>query len=82
MKKLFSFLALLATSATALANVVKMDLSEALRVHMIEVAASTTGQKYYQRALHLKINNKRGSTIQLTVNQGAIFQPAEKGYQP
>lgn len=82
MKKLFSFLALLATSATALANVVKMDLSEALRVHMIEVAASTTGQKYYQRALHLKLNNKSGSTIQLTVNQGAIFQPAEKGYQP
>lgn len=82
MKKLFFFLVLLTASAAAFANVVKMDLSEALRVHMVQVEANTTGQKYYQRALHLKLNNKSGSTIQLTVNQGAIFKPGDATYQP
>ncbi len=64
------------------ANIVKMDLSEAVKVHMVQAEAIATGQSYKARGLRVKLVNKSGSTIQLKVNQGVVFKPADAAFQP
>ncbi|MCD6062544.1 MAG: hypothetical protein K0R82_455 [Flavipsychrobacter sp.] len=82
MKKLLLLLLSLTAVSDTFANVVKMDLSEAIKVHMIQAEAVATGQSYKARGLHVKLLNKSGSTIQLKINQGVIFAPADATMQP
>ncbi|RYD58564.1 MAG: hypothetical protein EOP56_02975 [Sphingobacteriales bacterium] len=82
MRKILLAFVLITGSLPSFANTVLMTLSEAIKVNMVEVSGAATGQNYRSRALRLKAVNKSGSIIQLKINQGAIFNPTEAGYQP
>jgi hypothetical protein len=78
---LFLFVFLLAVSPS-FANAILMNLSEAVKVGMVQVSGNATAMNYRSRALRLKLVNKSGSILQVKINQGVIFNPAEAGYQP
>jgi hypothetical protein len=82
MKRILLLLISITVMVPVYANIIKMDLSEAIKIHMVQAEAIATGQSYKARALRIKLMNKSGSTIQLKINQGAIFNPAETGFQP
>lgn len=82
MKRLLFIIVFIAAVTPSFAQAVLMNLSEAVKINMVQVSGTATGQSYRSRALRLKIVNKSGSAIQLKVNQGVIFNPAEAGYQP
>lgn len=82
MKRFLLFFVVLTATIPSFANTVLMTLSEAIKVNMIQANGTATGMNYRSRALRLKVVNKSGSIIQLKINQGAIFNPADPAYQP
>jgi hypothetical protein len=74
--RIFRLLPLLAITLLPLssaANVLKMGLKQALDKHMITVSGMGTAQGY--KRLQLNLENKSGSTLQLTMEAGIIFRP-------
>jgi hypothetical protein len=82
MKRILFLAACLLAVLPSFANTVLMTLSEAIKVNMVQASGTATGMSYRSRALRLKVVNKSGSIIQLKINQGAIFNPADPAYQP
>lgn len=59
-----------------------VDLSKAIKQHMITITATATGDEYNEHALKLKVKNTGSLVFNLVMNDGVIFAPDSTGYQP
>lgn len=59
----------------------RLNLKVAMDKHLVDISAEATQQGYRGKGLRLKITNKSGSQLNLTMDQGLIFSPEEKSQQ-
>lgn len=59
-----------------------LNLSQAIKQHIVTVTAEATGEAYNKKGLKLKIKNTGSLTFNLIMNDGVIFTPDSAGYQP
>lgn len=81
MLRSLSILAILLAASAAHAGPLRLNLKTAMDNHLVSVSAEATQQGYRGKGLRLKITNKSGSTLLLTMDQGLIFSPDEKRQQ-
>jgi hypothetical protein len=82
MNRLFLLSFLLLAVNNLGAQALRLNLSEAAGRHMIAVSATATGKSYKEKGLLIKLTNKTGSTLRITMDPGAMFQPTDTAYQP
>ena len=63
------------------AKPLRVDLKMAMDNHLVSVEAVATEQGYRGKGLRLKVTNKSGSQLLMSMNQGLIFSPAEAKQQ-
>jgi hypothetical protein len=73
------FLSFIAFAAQA--GPLRLNLKTAMDNHLVSVTGEATSQGYRGKGLRLKVTNKSGSQLMLTMDQGLIFSPAEEGQQ-
>ena len=81
LRALFLFACLVLTSSLSSAAPLRLNLKVAMEKHLVDVSAEATQQGYRGKGLRLKITNKSGSQLMLTMDQGLIFSPEEKRQQ-
>lgn len=72
----FSFLAF-----TGYAGPLRLNLKAAMDNHLISVTGEATQQGYRGKGLRLKVTNKSGSQLLITMDQGLIFSPTDAKQQ-
>lgn len=60
----------------------KMNLSLAIKQHIVSVTAEATGNSYMQQGLKLTIKNTGSLDFIVVVDKGAVFAPEQDEYQP
>lgn len=59
----------------------RLNLKTALDKHLVSVSGEATNQSYRGRGLRLKVTNKSGSQLLLTMDQGLILSPTDTAQQ-
>lgn len=73
---IFSSIAIYAVPPT------RMDLSQALKQHIVTVTAEATGNSYMQQGLKLTVKNTGSLNFILVMNQGVTFNAKDERVQP
>lgn len=60
----------------------RMDLSQAVKQHVITVTAEATGNSYMQQGLKITVKNTGSLNFILVINQGVMFNAKDEGVQP
>ena len=81
MLRILATLCLSIIAFAAHAGPLRLNLKTAMDNHLVSVTGEATPQGYRAKGLRLKVTNKSGSQLMLTMDQGLIFSPEEKGQQ-
>ena len=82
MKKAPLFLLLILLPAALFGEVVKMDLSDAIKNHAVKMSAVNFAGLYKGKTTRLTVTNNNNSAIMLKINLGVILKPDDSSYQP
>ncbi len=81
LRALLLFTCLLLTCSLSFAAPLRVTLKMALDNHLASVEAVATESGYRGKGLRLKITNKSGSQLMMTMDQGLIFSPTDAKQQ-